>query len=105
MIDSKALPITAAQVDGMPTRSRPARLGSEHSSAPLACALVGVIFVVIGAAGLAALIYVSNSRSPEAERAMLSIGLAGSVLASAIAQSLVVIGSWLIWRAARRRPG
>jgi hypothetical protein len=66
-------------------------------------AIVGVIFVVVGAVGLAALIFISNSRSPEAERAMISVGLAGSVLASAIAQSLVVIGLWLIWRAARSR--
>jgi hypothetical protein len=67
-------------------------------------ALLGLVFVIIGAGGLIALFYVSNSRSPGAERALISLGLAGSVLASAVAQTLLVVGLWLLWRA-RRRPG
>jgi hypothetical protein len=60
-------------------------------------------FVLVGGLGLAALFFISNSRSEGAERAMIGLGLAGSVLASAIAQTLVVVGLWLLWRAAGRR--
>jgi hypothetical protein len=78
---------------------------SDTRTAPFARAALGAIFVLVGGLALAALFFIGNSRSPIAERAMISLGLAGSVLISAIAQTLVVVGLWLLWRAARRRPG
>jgi len=84
-------------------RSPLAEAGPEPRSAPLVRACVGVALVVVGGLALAALIYISNSRDPAAEHAMISLGLAGSVLVSAIAQAMVVVGLWLVWRAARRR--
>ena len=76
---------------------------SQPRAASLARALLGLAFVLVGGLGLAALFVISNSRSEGAERAMIGLGLAGSVLASAIAQTLVVVGLWLLWRAAGRR--
>ena len=78
---------------------------SNPQTAGLTRAAVGLVFVLLGGAGLAALFYISNSRSEGAERAMIGLGLAGSVLASAIAQTLLVVGVWLLWRATRRRAG
>lgn len=80
-----------------------AEAGTRARPAPLASALLGVVFVLVGAAALGGLIYIGNSRAPSAEHALISIGLAGSVLVSAIAQGLVVIGLWLLWRTLRRR--
>jgi hypothetical protein len=87
----------------MRRRTEVADARSEPRAASLARAALGLAFVLVGAVGLAALFYISNSRSEGAEHAMISLGLAGSVLASAIAQTLVVVGLWLLWRAARRR--
>lgn len=78
---------------------------SETRSTPLRRGFAGAALVVVGLLGLAGLFYISNSRTEAAERAMIELGLAGSVLLSAIAQGLVVIGVWLLWRAARRKPG
>ena len=77
---------------------------AEPHSAPLVRAVLGLALVLSGGAGLAALLYIGNSRTPAAERALIGLGLAGSVLASAVAQALVVVGLWLLWRAARRPP-
>ena len=76
---------------------------SQPRAASLARAVLGLALVLVGGVGLAALFFISNSRSEGAERAMIGLGLAGSVLASAIAQTLVVVGLWLLWRAAGRR--
>ena len=89
----------------MRVRTDLAEAGSDVRKAPLAWAFIGVVLVVVGAAALAGLIYISNSRQPSAEHAMISLGLAGSVLVSAVAQGLVIIGLWMVWRATRRRPG
>jgi hypothetical protein len=78
--------------------------GSEARKAPLGWALVGAVMVVVGAAAFAAVVYIGNSRSHSAEHAMISLGLAGSVLVSAIAQGMVIVGAWMVWRATRRRP-
>jgi hypothetical protein len=74
----------------------------DSRSAALLPGVLGLVFVLVGAAALAALVIVSNSRAPAAEHAMISLGLAGSVLVSAIAQGLVIVGLWLLWRSARR---
>lgn len=78
---------------------------SEPRTAAATRALLGLIMVLVGAGGLFALFFISNSRAPAAEHAMISLGLAGSVLSSAIAQTLLVVGIWLLWRAFRRKPG
>jgi hypothetical protein len=83
-------------------RSEVADARSQLRGASLARGALGLAFVLAGGAGLVALFYISNSRSAGAEHAMISLGLAGSVLASAVAQTLVVVGIWLLWRAARR---
>jgi hypothetical protein len=71
----------------------------------LASAVLGLAFVLIGAGALVGLFYIGDSRTPAAEHAMITLGLAGSVLASAVAQTLLVVGLWLIWRATRRGRG
>ena len=79
--------------------------GSEVRKAPFASVLAGGVLVVAGAAALAWLFYISNSRAPAAEHAMISLGLAGSVLVSALGQGMVIVGVWMLWRVARRpRP-
>lgn len=89
----------------MTTRTNLAEAGSNARKAPLARALAGIVLIVVGAAALAGLVYISNSRDASAEHAMISLGLAGSVLVSAIAQGMVIIGLWMVWSArARRRP-
>jgi hypothetical protein len=77
----------------------------EVRTAPLRQGVLGLVFVVVGAAVLAGLVFISNSRAPAAEHAMISLGLAGSVLVSALAQGLVIVGIWLLWRATRRGAG
>jgi len=71
-------------------------------SAPVRRAVIGAALVVIGVLAIAALVYISNSRAPEAERAMIGLGLAGSALASAVAQALIFLGGWMLWSARRR---
>jgi hypothetical protein len=87
------------------TRTPSVEGGTERRGASLARALTGIVLVLIGGVALGALIYVSNSRDPDAEHAMIALGLAGSVLVSAIAQAMVVVGLYLLWRTARPRRG
>lgn len=70
---------------------------------PIRRALVGVALVLAGGLTLGLLIFVSNSQSEGATRLMMSLGLAGSALLSAIAQGLVFFGGWMLWKLARRR--
>jgi hypothetical protein len=70
---------------------------------PMRQAVVGAVLFLAGALTIALLIYISNSQSPTAERAMMGLGLAGTALVSATAQALVFWGAWKIWRATRRR--
>jgi hypothetical protein len=67
----------------------------------MARAIVGLVLVLVGGGALGALIYVSNSRDPDAEHALIALGLAGSVLVSAVAQAMVVVGLYLLWRTMR----
>ena len=77
---------------------------SESGSRPKAvrAAVTGVILVLAGSLALLALVYIGNSRSSLAERALIDVGLAGSVLISALAQVAVLFGVWLLWRAVHR---
>ena len=74
-------------------------------AALLARTAAGLVFVLCGGLALGWLFYIGDSRTPAAEHAVINLGLAGSVMLSAVAQSLIVIGLWLLWRAARRRAG
>ena len=71
--------------------------------APLRRALSGVALILAGALTLGFLVFISNSRDPGATHLMMSVGLAGSALLSAIAQGLIFFGGWTLWKAARRR--
>lgn len=80
---------------------------SQSGSRPktVRAALAGVILVLAGSLALLALVYIGNSSSSLAERALIDVGLAGSVLISALAQVAVIVGVWLLWRAVHRpRP-
>ena len=76
---------------------------SDKRAASMRRAIGGAAALLIGVLTLAALIYISNSRTPAAEHALIRLGLAGSALLSATAQGLVFFGGWLLWRAWRRR--
>ncbi len=87
----------------MSMRSDLTEAGSEPRKAPLAWALIGAVMALGGAAVFAGVVFIGNSRSSSAEHAMISLGLAGSVLVSAVAQGMVIVGAWMVWRATRRR--
>lgn len=65
--------------------------------------LTGLALVLAGALTLGLLVFVSNSQSAGAEHLMMSLGLAGSALLSAIAQGVIFLGGWMLWKAAHRR--
>ena len=65
-------------------------------------AILGALLLVAGLATLVWLVYIGNSTSLAAERALTGVGLAGGALMSAVAQALVFIGGWMLWRARRR---
>lgn len=71
--------------------------------APVRHVLAGAALFLVGVLTIAALIYISNSQDPAAVKAMMDLGLAGTALVSAMAQLLVFLGGWMIWRATRRR--
>ena len=76
---------------------------SDTRDHPIRRALAGVALVLIGGLTLGFLVFVSNSQSDGAVHLMMSLGLAGSALLSAIAQGLVFLGGWMLWKSARRR--
>jgi hypothetical protein len=76
---------------------------SDTRDRPVRRALAGVALVLAGGLTLGFLVFVSNSQSPGATHLMMSLGLAGSALLSAIAQGLVFWGAWMVWQVARRR--
>ncbi|WP_296600663.1 hypothetical protein [Phenylobacterium sp.] len=65
-------------------------------------AVAGLICLVLGLAGFAAIAAVVYGDSALAETWAIRLGLAGGLLASATAQILILIGGWMIWRATRR---
>jgi hypothetical protein len=80
--------------------SRPLRTpGAASGSAALA--LFGLLCLSGGLAGLTALA-VAVYGGGAADRWALRLGLGGSVLASAVAQTLVLVGGWALWRGLRR---
>lgn len=61
----------------------------------------GVALTLLGAAILAALIYVFNCSGAACERAMNDLGLAGSALLAALGQFALLAGLRMIWVALR----
>ena len=68
-------------------------------------AALGAAMVVAGVMTLAWLVYIGNSTSPAAERALIAVGLAGGALISAMAQAAILIGAWMFWTTRRGRRG
>jgi nicotinamide riboside transporter PnuC len=64
-------------------------------------ALAGVVLALAGSLTLTALVFMTNSSAPVWERLMFDLGLALTGLISAIAQTLVLYGLWLLWTARR----
>jgi hypothetical protein len=67
-------------------------------------AAFGAVCVLAGLTGLVALAVAVYGEAPADHGWALRLGLAGSLLASATAQVLVMIGGWAMWRALRRGP-
>jgi hypothetical protein len=67
-------------------------------------ALFGLLCLAAGLGGLAALAAAVYGGEPADQAWALRLGLAGSLLASAFVQVLVLIGGWALWRGLRRRP-
>jgi len=77
---------------------------SEAEAALVRRRVGGLLLLAVGALALFGLWYVSNCRSEACERAMIAVGLAGSVMISAVAQLLVALGAWQLWLARPRWP-
>lgn len=69
----------------------------------LAQVIFGLLLLVTGLAGMAALIVVTYGDSATAQAWSLRLGLSLSLLLSAVAQTMVLAGGWLLWRSNRRR--
>jgi hypothetical protein len=54
--------------------------------------------VVAGVLILCWLVYIGNSTSTLAERALTGLGLAGAALVSVVGQTLVFVGCAMLWR-------
>lgn len=65
--------------------------------------MLGAVCLVAGLGGFIALAVAVYGGSPGNLAMALRLGLAGSLLASAAAQTLVLVGGWMLWRALRRR--
>jgi len=68
----------------------------------LASVWVGLALLVAGIGGMAALIVVTYGESATQQAWALRLGLALSLLLSAVAQTMVLFGGWLLWRSRRR---
>jgi len=64
----------------------------------------GAVSLIAGLVGAAALAVTLYSDAPEAQHRALQLGLAGGLLASAVAQILILVGGWALWSGLRRRP-
>ena len=68
----------------------------------LAQAIFGLVLLTAGLAGMAALIVVTYGDSAASQSLALRLGLTLGVLLSAVAQTLVLLGAWLLWRSNHR---
>jgi hypothetical protein len=67
-------------------------------------ALLGLVILAAGLAGMAGLIVATYGESNACAAWAMRLGLAGSLLASAAAQGLILLGGWTLWRALRQPP-
>lgn len=68
----------------------------------LAQVIFGLVFLLAGLTGMAALIAVTYGDSAASQALALRLGLTLSLLLSAVAQTLVLLGAWLLWRSNHR---
>jgi hypothetical protein len=67
-------------------------------------AVFGAMSLIVGLAAAAVLAVAIYGDHPEAQHRALQLGLAGGLLASAVAQVLILVGGWALWSGLRRRP-
>lgn len=67
-------------------------------------ALFGLVCLLTGLAGVAGLMVAVYGASDACTAWAMRLGLAGSLLASAFAQVLVLLGGWSLWRAIHGQP-
>lgn len=87
----------------MPDPNLPGRsLGGPGARGGDGAVVLGLIFVIAGLAGMAAIVAAAYGSSREAFTWAYRLGLPGSLAASAVAQILVLTGGWLCWRRLHR---
>lgn len=59
---------------------------------------IGLGMFLVGAASMAGVIFTLYDTSPMSWEIGYHMGLPGTLLASAVAQLLILIGGWMIWR-------
>ena len=59
---------------------------------------VGVALLAAGLGGMAMLLVITHGHSAACQAWALRLGLALSLLLSAAAQTMVLLGGWLLWR-------
>jgi len=64
--------------------------------------VVGLLLLVAGLGGMVGLIVVTYGDSATQQAWALRLGLSLSLLLSAVAQTMVLFGGWLLWRSRRR---
>ncbi|MES2896865.1 MAG: hypothetical protein V4759_12580 [Pseudomonadota bacterium] len=62
----------------------------------------GLALLLAGLTGTAALIAITYGESATSQAWALRLGLTLSLLLSAVAQTMVLLGAWLLWRYNRR---
>jgi len=62
----------------------------------------GLVLLVAGLGGMVALMVVTYGDSATQQAWALRLGLSLSLLLSAVAQTMVLFGGWLLWRSRRR---
>lgn len=67
-------------------------------------ALFGLVCLLAGLVGIAGLVVAVYGASDACAAWAMKLGLAGSLLASAFAQVLVLLGGWSLWRATHGPP-
>ena len=63
--------------------------------------VLGLVLLMGGLAGLAAIITLLYDPSVASRAWGFRLGLAGGSAASALAQTLVLVGGWMVWRSLR----
>lgn len=81
-------------------------LQSQETGAPRrrpGLALFGAASLTMGLVGGGVLAMAVYGDAPEAQHRAMQLGLAGGLLASAVAQLLILVGGWALWSGLRRR--